>query len=59
MSKTILRNVSHEKWGEGKEGGEKEEGEQEETVAKTLHGQRSPMPHYQLDMSYSVSSMIA
>ena len=47
MSKTILRNVSHEKWGEGKEGGEKEgEGEQEETVAKALHGQRSPMPQY-------------
>ena len=46
MSKTILRNVSHKKWGKGKEGGEKGEGEQEETVAKALHGQRSPMPHY-------------
>ena len=45
MSKTILRNVSHKKWGVGKEGGEKE-GEQEETVAKALHGQRFPMPHY-------------
>ena len=39
--------MSHEKWGEGKEGGEEGEGEQEETVAKALHGQRFPMPPYQ------------
>ena len=64
MSKTILRNVLTRKVGQGgrrwrgrREGGVKGEGEQEETVAKALHGQRFPMPHYQFlrYMSYSVS----